>query len=75
MGEILALPQSRPMPAVAAGVAELRVRGRDGVFRVFYYTATADGVLVFHAFRKKTQQTPPLHLELARQRLKELIDG
>ena len=28
----------------------------------------------FHAFVKKTQRTPPLEIELARKRLKELLD-
>jgi len=68
------MPNSRPMPAVGAGVAELRVKVADGSFRVFYYTASAKGILVFHAFAKKTQRTPPLDLELARKRLKELLD-
>jgi len=31
-----------------------------------------EGVFVFHAFAKKTQRTPPLEIELARKRLKEL---
>jgi phage-related protein len=35
MGERISMPVSRPMPAVSAGVAELRVKGRDGIFRVF----------------------------------------
>jgi phage-related protein len=74
MGETLGMPQSRPMPAVAPGVSELRVRGQDGIFRVFYFAATAKGVLVFHALAKKSQRTPPLEVELARKRLKELID-
>jgi phage-related protein len=69
------MPNSRPMPAVAAGVSELRLRGQDGIFRVFYYTAAPQGVLVFHAFVKKTQQTPPLEIDLARKRLKELLDA
>jgi hypothetical protein len=30
------------------------VRGDDGIYRVFYYTASEQGVLVFHAFVKKT---------------------
>ena len=38
MGETIAMPNSRPMPTVAAGVSELRVQGEDGMFRVFYYT-------------------------------------
>ena len=69
------MPNSRPMPTVAAGVSELRVQGEGGIFRVFYYTAAPEGVLVFHAFAKKTQRTPPLEIELARKRLKELLDA
>jgi phage-related protein len=68
------MPTSRPMSSVAAGVAELRVRDENGVYRVFYYTASALGILVFHAFTKKTQQTPPLEIEVARKRLKELLN-
>jgi phage-related protein len=63
------------MPSVAAGASELRVKAEDGTFRVFYYTAAARGILVFHAFTKKTQRTPPLELDLARRRLKELLDA
>jgi len=75
MGEKITLPNSRPMPAVAVGVSELRVRGEDGIFRVFYYTSAPQGVLVFHAFVKKTQRTPPFEIELARKHLKELLDA
>jgi phage-related protein len=66
LGEQVGMPNSRPMPAVAPGVSELRARGEDGIFRVFYYTALSRGILVFHAFVKKTQRTPPLEMELAR---------
>jgi phage-related protein len=75
MGEQISMPNSRPMPAVAGGVSELRVKAADGTYRAFYYTASSRGVLVFHAFVKKTQRTPPLELELARKRLKELLDA
>jgi phage-related protein len=74
MGEQLGMPNSRPMPGVAAGVSELRVKGEDGSFRAFYYAASARGVFVFHAFVKKTRRTPPLEIELARRRLKEILD-
>jgi phage-related protein len=75
MGEQIGMPNCRPMPGVAAGVSELRVKGEDGSFRAFYYTASSRGVLVFHAFVKKTQRTPPLEIEVARKRLKELLDA
>jgi phage-related protein len=75
MGESLGTPNARPMATVASGVWELRVRDEDGIFRVFYYTTSAAGVLVFHAFAKKTQRTPAPEIELARRRLKELLDA
>ena len=69
------MPNARPMATITPGVWELRVRGEDGVFRVFYYTASTAGVLVFRAFAKKTQRTPVQEIELARKRLKELLDA
>jgi phage-related protein len=63
-----------PVRGLAHGVSELRVKGEDGIFRVLYFTASVKGVLVFHAFAKKTQRTPPLEIELAKKRLKELLD-
>lgn len=52
MGEQIGMPNSRPMPAVATGVSELRVKTQDGAYRAFYYTASAQGVLVFHVARQ-----------------------
>ena len=75
LGEQLGMPNSRPMPGVAAGVSEIRIKAEDGSFRAFYYTASSRRVLVFHAFVKKTQRTPPLEIDLARKRLKELLDA
>ena len=74
-GESLGMPNARPMAAVASGVWELRVRDEGGIFRVFCYTASVAGVLVFHAFAKKTQRTPAPEIDLARKRLKELLDA
>ena len=75
IGEHLGMPNSRPMPGVAAGVSELRVKGEDGSFRAFYYSASAQGILVFQAFDKKTQRALPLEIEVARKRVKELLDA
>ena len=73
-GAVIGMPLSRPMPSVAVGVAELRIKQRDGSYRVFYYVKSAAGVLILHAFTKKTQQTPDSEIAVARRRLKELLD-
>ena len=62
------------MPQVGPGVCELRLHSEDGQYRTFYYTADARGILVIHAFAKKTRQTPPSEIELGRRRWKELLD-
>jgi len=72
-GELLAMPLSRPMPSIEPGAAELRIRDRSGIYRAFYYTRSARGILVFHAFMKKTQATPTHELHLGKKRLKELL--
>ena len=62
------------MPSVAPGVSELRLHNEDGQYRVLYFTASATGIIVLHAFVKKSQQTPPSEIQLARKRLKEMYD-
>ena len=73
-GEKISMPLSRPMPSMAAGVEELRVRDRSSTYRVFYYLRLADSILIFHAFAKTTQKTPTHEIALARKRLKEMLD-
>jgi phage-related protein len=72
VGITLGMPRSRPMPTVGKGVEELRLKDASGQYRVFYVARLAVGVLVFHAFIKKTRETPQREIELARVRLKEL---
>lgn len=73
-GVRLGMPLSRPMPTVAPGVEELRIRDVGGAFRVFYYLRSVRGVLVFHAFEKKTQKTPQREIATGQRRLKEMLD-
>ena len=48
------------------------MKGRDGIARAIYVTATRERVVVVHAFEKKTQKTPARALEIARERAKEV---
>lgn len=75
MGEQLGMPLSRPMPVVAPGTHELRLHDSAGQYRALYFTASPDGILVIHAFVKKSEQTPAAEIAKAQMRLKELING
>lgn len=72
-GENLGMPLSRPMPIVEHGVHELRVKDRTGQYRIFYFTKTVEAILIFHFFKKKTQETPKQEVETAKNRLKEML--
>ena len=71
----LGLPLSRPMPIVASGTHELRVRSPTTAVRVFYFVKLADVIVVFHGFHKKTQKTPPHEIAIGQQRLQEVLHG
>ena len=70
----LGMPLSKPMPTVAAGVEELRVKDASGAYRAFYFVRWKRGLLIFHAFQKKTRKTPPAEIKTGQKRLKELLD-
>ena len=72
-GLILSMPLSRPMPSIGRGVHELRLRDRSGAYRIVYALVHGGTVHVLHAFKKTTQGTPLKSLELARNRLKEVL--
>jgi phage-related protein len=67
------MPHSRPMPSVGKGCSELRVKGEDGAYRVFYYLKIENEVIVFHAFKKKTQQTALKDIDLGKKNLKDML--
>jgi phage-related protein len=53
-------------------VWEMRMKGRDGIARAAYVTATGQRVVVVHVFRKKTQKTPRREIEKALRRAEEV---
>jgi len=75
MSEQLGVPRSRSMGSVAAGVSEVRVRGKDGIYRAFYYTAHAEGIIVFHAFVKRLGRPRILKSNLEESASKEILDA
>jgi phage-related protein len=48
------------------------LRGRDGIARAFYVTATGRRVVILRVFTKKTQRTPRREIDLAQRRAEEV---
>jgi phage-related protein len=51
---------------------EMRLRGRGGIARALYVTASGRRVVILRAFAKKTQKTPRREIEFARRRAEEV---
>jgi phage-related protein len=68
-GPNLGLPHT---DAFGGGLFELRLKGVEGIARVFFCTMVGQDIVMLHSFIKKTQKTPEKELKLAKQRMKEL---
>ena len=54
------------------GLFELRLKGAEGIARVFYCTVVGKRIFMLHCFVKKSQKTPQTDLNLAITRMKEV---
>jgi phage-related protein len=58
--------------AMNYGLFELRLKGAEGIARVFYCTQVGRRIVMLHSFVKKTNRTPVRELDTAMSRLKEV---
>jgi phage-related protein len=68
-GEKLAMPQSRPMPAIGTRCHELRINDRDLTWRIVY-RIESDAIVILEVFEKKTSKTPKAVMDTCKDRLK-----
>ena len=52
---------------------ELRAKAAEGIARAIYVTVSGRKVIVLHVFAKKSQKTPSRSLQLARERMKRVV--
>ena len=58
--------------AFGNGLFELRLKGAEGIARVFFCTFVGKRIVMLHSFVKKANKTPQRELAIAESRLKEL---
>ena len=73
-GEILSMPQSRPMPGIGPRCHELRINDSSGTWRAMY-RIDKDAIVILEVFTKKTGKTPKGIIATCRIRLKEYEDA
>jgi phage-related protein len=73
-GNTIAMPHSRPMPAIGPRCHELRVNDERQTWRLVYRVDT-DAVVIFEVFTKKTAATPRQVITVCKRRLREYDDA
>jgi phage-related protein len=56
--------------AFGDGLFELRLKGAEGIARVFFCTLIGRRIVMLHCFVKKSAKTPLRELEIARTRMR-----
>jgi phage-related protein len=67
-GPNLGLPHT---DSFSGGLFELRLKGAEGIARVFFCTMVDKEIMMLHSFIKKTQKTPEKELKITKARMKE----
>jgi phage-related protein len=63
-GHHLGLPHT---DAFGGGLFELRLKGAEGIARVFFCTMVEQEIVMLHSFVKKTQKTPIDEIAMAKR--------
>ena len=68
-GEMIGLPNSRPMPSIGKRCHELRVVDENVTWRILY-RVDPDAVIIGEVFAKKTTTTPKRIIDVCKERFK-----
>jgi phage-related protein len=71
-GKTLGMPISRPLPSIVRGLHELRLSGKAGEFRVFYFIKIGDAIYIIHAASKKKQAIDKRTIDLLKTRVRSI---
>jgi phage-related protein len=70
MGPSIGMPYIR---SLGSGLYEIRAKGKEGIGRSVYCALKGREIVILHSFIKKSQKTPKKDMDLARKRLKEIL--
>jgi phage-related protein len=68
-GEILSMPESRPMPSIGKVCHELRIKDENKDWRLIYFI-DSDAIAILAVEEKRTRTTPQATIDVCQGRLK-----
>ena len=69
-GPNLGMPHTR---SLGGGLYEIRAKATEGIGRAIYCALVGQRIVILHSFVKKSDKTPLRALELARDRMKQVL--
>jgi phage-related protein len=63
----------KPFPDVGAGAKEIRIKDKDGTFRVMYVAKFEEAIYVLHCFQKKSRATSMKDRRIAGDRYRAVV--
>ena len=69
-GSNLGMPHTK---SLGEGLIELRVKSKEGIARVFYCTMVGSRIVMLHLFIKKSNKIPKKEIQIAKNRMKEVL--
>ena len=73
IGFNLGMPHVKSLSSIFPGLCEIRIKDRNGQFRVIYFLKRDEAIYLVHAFREKTQKLPIKEIKTILKRIKEII--
>jgi phage-related protein len=67
-GDLLEMPDSRPMPSIGKNCHELRINDRNKIWRIIYFI-DEDCIVILEVFAKKSKKTPHKVIDVSKERL------
>ena len=70
-GSNLGMPHTR---FIEDGLIELRIKSKEGIARVFYCTLVGKRIVMLHMFVKKSNKIPKKELQIAKNRMRKVLE-
>jgi phage-related protein len=70
-GSNLGLPHTR---FIEDGLIELRIKSKEGIARVFYCTLIGKRIVMLHLFIKKSNKIPKNEIQIAKSRMRKVLE-
>ena len=69
-GPNLGMPHTK---ALGGGLFELRLKGKEGIARIFFCIKVGQKIIILHCFVKRSQKTPKKEIKVAISRMSEVL--